>query len=220
MEERRCAKPISYLLQTLREQSDASVLLTSLPPARTTRDLDVMLAAELVASPADFQRLREQIEATGFASQERNQYWQWSMGEGTDAVVLDILVERIPECYRTKGSAPRGMEGAIHVDERRARPKGRSFQLHARRTEEAIAAFRDPWRVAWGGRIEATHRLAQECSAEPPLLEARRIVQEHFSSAEGIGVLRLREHPDVDGITLEVEVLLEVLPELLGERSG
>lgn len=66
-----------------------------LPVARATRDLDLLLAAELIVDPAATQRLREVLDARGYEPVPEAKYYQfqkiWREGVGDLVIKVDAV---------------------------------------------------------------------------------------------------------------------------------
>lgn len=104
-------------------------LFERLPHERSTRDLDMFLRAELLADVNRTRQLADTIRRLGYTPVPGAECYQWS--KSTDIsreTKIDVLVGPLGQ-FRNK----------LVVDERRARPKGKSIGFHAHPTEEAIS---------------------------------------------------------------------------------
>lgn len=234
-----------FLKQKELERIGARTLLpfSALPDNRTTRDIDLILRAEVVVSVEGMRTVRRAFDALGFMPVPGNEFLQFRRAAfPAGEVKIDLMVGPLGERFdRTR----------VNVDERRVRPKGFK-ELHAHPLEEAVGveeqltpvvlsgtlseganhsgvvliaqpftyllmklfAFRD--RSTDAGKDLARHhaldiyriiglitidddRTVRAMSAayreHAHVLEARRIVAQHFGDERSLGILRMREHP-------------------------
>jgi hypothetical protein len=129
--------------------SGEQTLLRAFPEVRSTNDIDLFLRAEIAADRAQFEAIREAIGRLDYKPFEAAKFMQWKRdmsGEWAPIpreVKLDLLVGPIA-----------GFEDRVHrkAGSSRIRPKGKSIELHAHSTEEALAIDEDPVPVSIEGR--------------------------------------------------------------------
>lgn len=211
-----------------------------LPEARTTKDIDLILRAEVVTDSVSMKRIREALDALGFSVVETAKYMQFVRPTGPGEVKIDFL------------AAPLGQHAAdVPSDSRRVKPRP-SVGLHASKLEEALAVDRDAMMIPLKGHLSTSHphtaevlipqafsyllmkllafrdrlkdenkdlgrhhaldiyrivglltkdedatvkQLSREFAAHPTAKIARDTALQSFIDPDGIGRLRIREHP-------------------------
>lgn len=233
----------------------------SLPVARTTQDIDLILRAEIVTNSDSMQRIRTALDDLNFTVVDTAKYTQFTRPIGPGSVKIDLL------------SAPLG-DFAVRVpkDVRRVRPKP-SVKLHASKLEEAVGvdrhaivisvtgtlsngemhqaevlipqsfsylmmklfAFRDRfddankdlgqhhaldiYRIVGMLRRDEdplVRELSKELGTHPKVVDGRYIACKYFVSKNGLGRIRIQEHPlftnemDLDRFGNELALLLGI----------
>lgn len=120
-----------YLKQVQLQESGARTLVPHdlLPPARTTQDVDLVLRAEVVASPTSARTIRSALDSLGFQAVAGAEFLKFRRGMPPQEVAVDLLV------------GPLGAHrSAIDIKGGRARPAGLSGRdsIHARHAPEAL----------------------------------------------------------------------------------
>ncbi len=122
-----------YLKQQQMAEAGVDTLIPAAlwPEPRTTQDLDLLLTAEVVGDAASMQIIRNALDALGFAVVPEREYLQFERKVGvTQVVKVDLL---------TAQSGELKSDSAIHVKDRRARPKSvKGGKLHAHPTDGAL----------------------------------------------------------------------------------
>jgi hypothetical protein len=122
-----------YLKQQQMAQAGVDTLIPAelWPEPRTTQDLDLLLAAEVVGDAASMQTVRYALDALGFAVVPEREYLQFERKVGPAQVVkVDLLTAQLGELKAKPG---------IRADSRRARPKAvKGGKLHAHPTDGAL----------------------------------------------------------------------------------
>ena len=146
-----------YLRQVRRSGMTAQTIIDprQWPPPRSTKDLDLFLAVELLADPAEAGRFAKTLRGCGYEPVAGREFWQWERA-GPPHVLVDLLVGPL------KDRRP-----AFKVNGHRVRPKPKPDpQVHAHLTREAldIDAEGEPIVVSGGGvtatvRVPAPHTL-------------------------------------------------------------
>lgn len=233
----------------------------SLPVARTTQDIDLILRAEIVTDSNSMQRIRTALDELNFTVVDTAKYTQFTRPIGPGSVKIDLL------------SAPLGdFADRVPKDVRRVRPRP-SVKLHASKLEEAVGvdrhatvipvigklsngemhqtevlipqafsylmmklfAFRD--RVDDADKDLGQHHaldiyrivgmlrrdedplvrgLSKELSTHPKVVDGRDIARKYFVSKNGLGQIRIQEHPlftnemDLDRFGNELALLLGI----------
>ena len=233
--------------------------LASLPRARATEDIDLILRADVVTDSSAMKTIRKALDVLDFRVVETARYMQFVRPFSPGQVKIDLL------------AAPLGsLAKRVPKDPRRVKPRP-SVKLHASKLEEAIAVDREPLRVPVSGVLSdgtahsttilipqafsyllmklfafrdrchdaqndlgrhhavdvyrivglltpeedaAVHRLSDEFSGNPLVREGCRIAMDHFVSPNGVGRLRIREHPLFHS-AVDLDRLAEELTELL-----
>lgn len=126
-------------------RSTETATLAPLPVARATRDLDLVMSADLIVDATRTEQLRRVLDASGYEPIASAQYYQFSKvvttGDNEFTMKIDLFAEE-----------PR--EGAPAVrDERRIRPQGFSG-LHGHRATEAIAITERPVAIPLGDGVQ------------------------------------------------------------------
>lgn len=233
----------------------------SLPVARTTQDIDLILRAEIVTNSDSMQRIRTALDDLNFTVVDTAKYTQFTRPIGPGSVKIDLL------------SAPLG-DFAVRVpkDVRRVRPRP-SVKLHASKLEEAVGvdrhaivipitgtlsngemhqaevlipqsfsylmmklfAFRDRfddankdlgqhhaldiYRIVGMLRRDEdplVRELSKELGTHPKVVDGRDIACKYFVSKNGLGRIRIQEHPsftnemDLDRFGNELALLLGI----------
>jgi len=233
-----------HLQKSLQNAATPATLISDVlwPVPRATEDLDILLTTEVVIDAARMRPIRAALDRLGYVAIPGAEYMQFAkpLGGGRIAKV-DLL------------TGPLGAfadDPRVKVDDRRVRPR-ESVQLHAHRTDEAIAFQEDTLAIPVRGTLSSgdtyeavvhvpqpftlllmklftfrdrcmdaakdmarhhaldlyrivafmtnaefdqTERQIRQHQNEPAVVEASRIVAEHFASTESLGPLRLREH--------------------------
>lgn len=214
--------------------------IDSLPTARTTEDIDLILRAEIVTNSESMQLIRTALDELGFSVVETAKYTQFIRQMTPGQVKLDLL------------AAPLGsFANQVPKDERRVKPRP-SVGLHASKLEEALAVDRHAILIPIEGVLSTgvehrtevlipqtftylvmklcafsdrmndenknlgrhhaldiyrivglltqdedadVRRLSAEFATHPIVVDVREIATTHFVSQEGVGRLRIREHP-------------------------
>lgn len=214
--------------------------LDTLPLARTTEDIDLILRAEIVTDSSKMKKIREALDSLGFEVVETAKFTQFQRSLEIGRVKIDLLASPLGE-----------FSGRVPNDPHRVKPRP-SVNLHASKLEEAVGveqhllciplrghrssgdehqceinipqafsyllmklfAFRDRqadvnkrlgqhhaidiYRIV--GLLtkeedETVRQLAREFAAHPKVLEGAEIIRRDFVPTDGIGRLRLMEHP-------------------------
>lgn len=130
------------------------------PAARSTKDLDVYLHAELFITPTRLDAVHTALQSLGyqpFGSPTRRGDWQFERGTDPEKVIIDLLIGD-PGEYRAGLDSSRAAERVV-------KPKQRVGDLAARRHDHALAlethARAEPLRarLADGSHIETTVRV-------------------------------------------------------------
>ena len=233
--------------------------LIELPEARTTKDIDLILRAEIVTDSESMKSIRAALDALGFTVVETAKYTQFVRPTGTGEARIDLLAAPLGEYSKR-----------VPKDARRVRPRP-SVKLHASKLEEALAVDRHAITIPIAGRLSSgkehrtvvlipqafsyllmklhafrdrmndaeknlgqhhaldvyrivgmltreedadVRRLSAEFACHATLLEARKIAADHFVAPDGLGRLRIREHPlrtssiNLERFATEIELLL------------
>lgn len=105
------------------------------PIARATRDLDLLLPAEVVVDASRMEVFRGVLDRLGYQEVEGARYYQFVGGSGAAAVKVDLHAE---PPHETSG---------VKMDSRRIRAHGYRL-LHARRLDEALGSEMHPVPIA------------------------------------------------------------------------
>lgn len=236
---------------------------SSLPNARTTEDIDLILRAEIVTDSKSMKSIRDVLDQLGFTVVEAAKYTQFVRPMSPGQVKIDLLAAPLGE-----------FASRVPKDARRVKPRP-SVNLHASKLEEALGVDRHAIPIPVEGQLSSgqTHRtevlipqaftyllmklcafrdriddadknlgrhhaldiyrivglltadedddvrrLAAEFAAHPVLVNARQIAADHFISPDGVGRLRIREHPlhtadlELDRMAQELERVLALTP--------
>jgi hypothetical protein len=122
-----------YLKQTyLAANPELQTLFTlrSLPIARTTQDIDLILRAEIVTDSKSMQKIRAVLDQLKFTVVDTARYTQFTRSMNPGQVKIDLLAAPLGE-----------FTNRVPKDVRRVRPRP-SVKLHASKLEEAIAVDR------------------------------------------------------------------------------
>lgn len=122
-----------YLKQLcLRENPQIRSLfpVESLPTARTTEDIDLILQAEIVTDSESMGTIRAALDQLGFTVVETAKYTQFARQMPTGQVKIDLLAPPLGK-----------FASRVRNDSRRVRPRP-SVNLHASKLEEALAVDR------------------------------------------------------------------------------
>ena len=132
----------------------AKTLLTPVPPARATSDLDFFLTMEIFMSDHVQQSIRDIIDRLGYAPKHEN--WQFAKqlanGFSERQVTLDLLSRHPTETENVKLRPPRVGEGP----------------LHGRNTAEAFAINIEPTHIALNGHASDGRLLRATVSVPHP----------------------------------------------------
>lgn len=121
-----------------------------LPEARTTKDIDLILRAEIVTDSVSMKRIREALDALGFSVVESAKYMQFVRPAGPGEVKIDLL------------AAPLGQhEARVPRDPRRVKPRP-SVELHASKLEEALAVDRHAMMIPLSGLLSTSQQHTAE----------------------------------------------------------
>lgn len=106
--------------------------LRSIPPARSTEDIDMYLTAEVIADPEKFKMLRDVLLGRGYSGVPGALYYQFErqidLGGQPRKIKIDLL-SHLPESE--------DILATLKYDERRIRPH-RVRKIHAHNSPEAI----------------------------------------------------------------------------------
>jgi hypothetical protein len=102
-------------------------------PIRSTKDLDVILSAELIADTAQMDRIRDALDHMGYSATTRYFQFAREIGDSGRDVEIDLLAAPPSE----------GQADAVKKSGFRVRPR-ESKHIHGRITEEARSIDRDP----------------------------------------------------------------------------
>jgi hypothetical protein len=129
-----------YLKQRhlLAEGARTLISWDELPPARTTRDIDLFLRAEVIADSASVRRHRGVLDALGFSVVKGAEWLKFERGVGGTRVLLDIMVGPVGE-----------HAGSVRIKGARVRPQDLPAErgLHAFSAQDAIGVEHDPMPV-------------------------------------------------------------------------
>ena len=127
------------------QQVGARLVITPVPPARSTNDLDLFLRTEIIADAAQAKQLRDALDRLGYTVIEKAKFYQFvrpiAIGSATYEVKVDFLTKR-PDIT---------LFPTLRVDSRRVRLK-QSLELHAHTTEEAAAIEEMPLEITLEGQ--------------------------------------------------------------------
>ncbi len=132
------------LLRVDHAGSRGAVTLAPLPTARATRDLDLVMSADLIIDAAQTKRLRRVLDEIGYEPIASAQYYQFAKVVTTGEVELPVKIDLFAEEPDETAHAVR--------DERRIRPHGFS-ELHAHRAIEAVAITERPVEIPLADEI-------------------------------------------------------------------
>jgi len=121
-----------YLKQLHMQQSDLQTLIDGSlwPPPRGTEDLDLFLETEVIAESSRLAHFMAALVRLGYFPVCGAEYYQFVRKVGANqSVKIDLLIGALGRFE----SDPR-----LKIDARRVRPR-ESVQLHAHRTDEAVA---------------------------------------------------------------------------------
>ena len=104
--------------------------LRSLPVARTTQDIDVILRDEIVTDSKSMQKIRTALDQLDFTVVDTAKYTQFSRPMNPGRVKIDLLAAPLGE-----------FADRVPKDVRRVKPRP-SVKLHASKLEEALAVDR------------------------------------------------------------------------------
>lgn len=231
------------------------------PAARSTKDIDLILRAEIVTDSDSMKGIRSTLDALGFKVIETAKFTQFNRPTDRGDVKIDLLAaplgayaDRVPKDRRRVKPRPRvdlhasKLEEALGVDRHAiAVPiEGRTTTGIERRTEILVPqgfsyllmklyAFRDrqndadkshgqhhaldAYRIVamlTAEEYDDVRRLAKEFAGHDMVNEARRIVAENFAAPDGVGRLRIREHPsrlaatDLDRFARELAEVFDI----------
>jgi hypothetical protein len=137
-----------FLKQLHLQQQETPTLIPAdaWPAPRATNDLDVVLQAEIVADSRSMGELATILHRLGFVVRESYKYMQFRrlMG-GNREVKVDLLVGPLGAHFD---------QARVTVHDRRVKPKP-SVNLHAHRTDEAIAIEDDPTVIPTSGVLSS-----------------------------------------------------------------
>jgi len=132
------------LLRVDHARSTEAVTLAPLATARATRDLDLVMSADLIIDAAQTEHLRRVLDEIGYEPIAAAEYYQFAKvvttGDDELTVKIDLFAEEPDETAPTVR------------DERRIRPHGFSG-LHAHRALEAVAITERPIEIPLSDRI-------------------------------------------------------------------
>lgn len=134
------------LLRIDQARRSAKETLAPLPVARSTRDLDVVLPADVIVDPRATGALRRVLDDAGYEPFPGAEYYQFRKEKKVDGVEVlikvDLFAQEPPE------------DAPVKRDARRIRP--RHFTgLHAHRATEAIAITESPVLVPLSAGVSA-----------------------------------------------------------------
>ena len=126
------------------QQAGARLVITPVPPARSTNDLDLFLRTEIIADATQAKQLRDALDRLGYTVIEKAKFYQFvrpiAIGNITYEVKVDFLTKR-PDIT---------LYPTLRVDSRRVRLK-QSLELHAHTTDEAAAIEEMPLEITLTG---------------------------------------------------------------------
>lgn len=127
------------LLRVVKARTEGKQTLGTLPPARSTRDLDLMLTAAVIVRPEATKELCRILEERGYSSVPGAEHYQFVRPAESDefTIKIDLFGEEPPE------------DAPVIRKERRIRPEGFS-KLHGHRAKEAVAIAHSPVEVPLG----------------------------------------------------------------------
>jgi hypothetical protein len=117
--------------------------LQDLPEARTTKDIDLILRAEVVTDSNFMKEIRAALDSLDFRVVETAKYTQFIRDTERGEVKIDLLAGPLGEFAKR---VPR--------DPRRVKPRPR-VSLHASKLEEALAVDRDAVRIPITGALSS-----------------------------------------------------------------
>jgi hypothetical protein len=126
-------------------QSGERLLLSVIPPSRSTNDLDVFLRTELLADSVRLKPLREALDRLGFAPIPSAQNYQFARKFVLDGQARDVKVDLLAR-EPDPGEHPK-----LRYDARRVKPDP-SVGVHAHTTPEAVAVEEAPEPLTITGR--------------------------------------------------------------------
>ena len=115
----------------------------SLPRARTTEDIDLILRAEIVTDSASMKALREVLDQLGFLEVPTAKYTQFVRPMALGQVKIDLLAAPLGE-----------FETRVQKDVRRIKPRP-SVGLHASKLENALAVDRHAIPIPFDGQLSS-----------------------------------------------------------------
>jgi hypothetical protein len=144
-----------FLKQEHLASTGATTLIPSdrWPEARSTNDIDLLLRPEIVARVEHMRRIRDALDRLGFEPIETARFYQFvkKLGEAR-SIKIDLLAGPLGE---------HGDPKYVKIDSRRIKPKP-GVNLHAHRTDEAIAYDIDPVSVPVAGTRSDGQRARSE----------------------------------------------------------
>ena len=130
-----------YLKHMCVAQSRQRVLISDIPPARSTSDLDIFLQTELFAHPRELRLVREALNQLGYIPKAPN--WQFVMPDSGIARLKIDLHARTPD----PDAYP-----DLKNDSVRVKPT-ESVGLHGRHTPEAVTIEEFPLEIIVSGSL-------------------------------------------------------------------
>lgn len=123
------------------------------PVPRATQDLDLLLAADIVADSSEMQVIRNALDRLGYMVVKGSEYLQFIRHiSRTQTVKIDLLTEQLDVLQAN---------AAIQANERRARPASRGHpQLHAHPTDGALALCASPLVIEVTGKLSTGESAA------------------------------------------------------------
>ncbi len=137
-----------FLKQREVQESGVQLLLNSVPPLRSTNDLDLFLKAELLTDSSRLIPLRNALDKLGFEAIGSAKFYQFVKNFDFEARMWEIKVDFL--------AAPPNTQLFPHVkmDSRRIRPQP-SVGIHAHRTNEAVAVEDEAQPITLSGFLSA-----------------------------------------------------------------
>ena len=151
---------------------------STLPSARTTEDIDLILRAEVVTDSKSMKAIRDALDTLGFAVVATAKYTQFVRDMQPGQVKIDLLAGPLGE-----------FANRVPKDARRVKPRP-AVGLHASKLEEAVAVDRETLRIPISGAalLGAYSHIARAHSTDLYLStdEALRLQGPHGRQRQGL----------------------------------
>ena len=159
----------------------------SLPVARTTQDIDLILRAEIVTNSDSMQRIRTALDDLNFTVVDTAKYTQFTRPKSFSYLMMKLFAfrDRFDDANKDLG------------------------QHHALDIYRIVGMLRrdeDP----------LVRELSKELGTHPKVVDGRDIACKYFVSKNGLGRIRIQEHPlftnemDLDRFGNELALLLGI----------